>query len=102
MLLPTCRALVLTLFAAAHPSPPTNPNPCRYADDWITKVYSGYSHPPLMVKRADLPVVHTLSPTRYNVSVPANIQTILLREVAKGKQAIKAFALKHYRVSPMH
>lgn len=69
---------------------------CRYADDWITQVYSGFKKPPLMVKRTDVTVVHTLAPQRYATALPANVSALLQHEVAKGKAAVRMYALEYY------
>lgn len=49
-----------------------------------------------MVKRADVTVVHTLVPQRYATALPANVSAVLQQEVAKGKAAVRMYALEHY------
>jgi len=62
-----------------------------WADDWITRVYSGYTRPPLLVQRDDVRVVHKLNLQRYSVTGPANITAVLQHEVERGRQAIAQF-----------
>ena len=63
-------------------------------------MYSGYTSPPLMVKRKDVQVEHTLAPQRYDAAVPANISAILAQEVAKGQKAIRDFGLQNFNITP--
>lgn len=72
--------------------------PAWYADDWITRVYSGYTQPPLLVQRDDVRVVHKLSSQRYNITGPANITDVLQQEVQRGREAIRQFAAQHFGV----
>ena len=53
-----------------------------------------------MVKRTDVAVIHTLTPQRYDTALPTNISAILQREIATGKEAVKAFCLRHFNVQP--
>jgi hypothetical protein len=53
-----------------------------------------------MVKRTDVAVVHTLTPQRYDKALPDNISAILQHEVANGKEAVKAFSLRLFKVEP--
>lgn len=71
----------------------------RYADNWITEVYSGYK-PALMVKRDDYPVDHKLAPQRYLPVKTPGFFKMYQQQMDIGKAAIKAFTQRQFNATP--